>query len=129
MTQTSFSRPSAAATAAARNLLDSSRRGVATNRGALADKATFKATALPSLLAVNGKTQYRPFYDVNGVPAYLEAYIPTHPNAAQRSGWVAVHRVVAENNLGRYLRKGERVQFRDGNGFNVSSQNVFVKGA
>jgi hypothetical protein len=88
--------------------------------------STFVPTVIPTALAEDGTPNYRPFFNVYGRPAYLEAYIPGHPNAAQRSGWVAVHRVVAENKIGRYLNKGERVLFRDGNGFNYANENVYV---
>jgi len=88
-------------------------------------KTRVVTTPLPAVVSDSGKVNYRPFR-LNGEPRYIEVYIPTHPNAAQRSGWVAVHRVIAENKIGRPLNKGERVMFRDGNTFNFSPENVFV---
>jgi hypothetical protein len=58
------------------------------------------------VIATNGRTSYRPFFNPYGEAAYIETYVPNHPAAAARAGWVALHRVVLENKLGRYLTQG-----------------------
>lgn len=42
------------------------------------------------------------------------------------TGWVATHRLVAEQNLGRPLEPNERVAFIDGNRSNLDPSNIVV---
>lgn len=85
----------------------------------------WKPTAIPPVLAI-GASMIRPFYNRPGKATYFEAYIPEHPAAKARAGWVALHRVVLENRIGPYLEKGERTYFRNGNGFDLSIGNIQV---
>lgn len=60
-------------------------------------------------------------YKENG---YILAKVPYHPNANSR-GYVAVHRLVMENELGRYLdKRTELVHHIDGNRENNSIDNL-----
>jgi hypothetical protein len=120
MTQKAI-RPSAEALANARALLDDVRPTPRT------PSKKFIATQLPTGLTPTFDVTYRPFF-LNGSARYVEVYVPTHPASAARCGWVFAHRIVAENGLGRYLRKGESVRFKDGNGFNYAPQNLVVYG-
>ena len=52
-------------------------------------------------------------------------YCPDHPNA-WKSGYVQVHRIVAEQKLGRLLLPTEIVHHRDENDFNNSPDNLVV---
>lgn len=118
MTQKAI-RPSAEALASARALLDDVRPTPRT------PSKKFIATPLPSGLTPDGAVAYRPF-SLNGSARYIEVYVPTHPASGARCGWVFAHRLVAENGLRRYLRKGESVRFKDGNGFNYAPENLIV---
>ena len=48
---------------------------------------------------------------------------PDHPHA-DRHGYVREHRLVMEKQLGRFLRPGEVVHHRDGNGQNNAPENL-----
>lgn len=56
---------------------------------------------------------------------YLYIYSPDHPNATKQK-YVAEHRLVMENKLGRYLLKTEAVHHKDGNPENNHSDNLEV---
>lgn len=61
---------------------------------------------------------------------YIYTYVPNHPKAfgenTHNPGYYYKHIVMAEKKLGRYLRDGETVKFKDGNRFNCSIDNVYV---
>lgn len=56
---------------------------------------------------------------------YLCTFCPDNPRAT-KEGYVYTHVLVAEQNLGRYLRKGECVHHVDGNKLNNSPDNLIV---
>lgn len=56
---------------------------------------------------------------------YIGVYMPKHPNAS-KDGCVYEHALVAEEKLGRYLKKGEVVHHIDENKYNNSSENLMV---
>lgn len=56
---------------------------------------------------------------------YLAAYVPDHPKA-DKNGYVAHHRVVAENKLGRLLRDGEEVHHKNRDRKDNSEDNLEV---
>lgn len=56
---------------------------------------------------------------------YIEIYCPSHPNASKRK-CVYEHQLVAEQKLGRYLKKDEVVHHIDMNKTNNSPQNLVV---
>lgn len=56
---------------------------------------------------------------------YLYALVPEHPNAT-KNGYVLMHRVVVENQLGRVLNRNEVVHHRDGNKKNNDQTNLVV---
>lgn len=60
-----------------------------------------------SCYAKNRKTRgaYKEKVEING---YLYIYKPTHPNSI-KSGYVAEHRLVAEEKIGRFLKNNEVV--------------------
>jgi hypothetical protein len=57
---------------------------------------------------------------------YLYRRTPSHPNKLKHGGYVAVHRLVMEKKLGRYLLKTEVVDHRDGNIENNHPDNLRV---
>lgn len=56
---------------------------------------------------------------------YIGVYMPKHPNSS-KDGCVYEHVLVAEEKLGRYLKKGEVVHHIDENKYNNSSENLMV---
>lgn len=56
---------------------------------------------------------------------YAYLYRPEHPSAI-RGGYVAEHRLVMEEKLGRYLRRSEVVHHADGNPANNAPDNLVV---
>ena len=60
-----------------------------------------------------------------GVSGYHMVYMPDHPDANTR-GFVAEHRAVAEELIGRKLRKGEEVHHIDCNRLNNDPSNLIV---
>jgi uncharacterized protein (DUF1330 family) len=56
---------------------------------------------------------------------YWQVKSPDHPFATKK-GYVAEHRLVMEQKLGRYLERGEVVHHIDGNRENNSEQNLMV---
>lgn len=56
---------------------------------------------------------------------YLYAIVPGHPNA-NKYGYVLEHRVVAENKIGRLLKKNEVVHHVDENKKNNAPENLEV---
>lgn len=54
---------------------------------------------------------------------YLYVYSPYHPNA-MKNGYVAQHRIVMEQMIGRYLKANEVVHHRDGNPKNNLRDNL-----
>ena len=68
----------------------------------------------------NGGVTYRKGY------RYL--YTPEHPNAIN-GRYVAEHRLVMENKLGRYLDRSEVVHHIDGNATNNSESNLMLFGS
>jgi hypothetical protein len=56
---------------------------------------------------------------------YLRAYVPDHPSR-NKHGYVLHHRIVAENKIGRLLKKTEVVHHVDGNGKNNHPDNLVV---
>ena len=56
---------------------------------------------------------------------YLAVYCPEHPNAWS-TGYIAVHRAVAEMMIGRVLAENEDVHHRDKNGHNNSPENLEI---
>jgi hypothetical protein len=42
-------------------------------------------------------------------------------------GWRLTHHILAEANLGRPLREGERVRFKDGDRSNLVGDNIIVR--
>lgn len=57
------------------------------------------------------------------VGRYWYIYAPDHPNAT-KAGYVAEHRLVIEQTLGRFLRRTEVVHHRDGDPQNNAPQNL-----
>lgn len=60
---------------------------------------------------------------------YLYRRMPDHPNGTKYGSYVAVHRLVAEEMLGRYLLSGEVVDHIDGNTLNNAPSNLRVFGS
>lgn len=56
---------------------------------------------------------------------YLYALVPQHPKAT-KNGYVLLHRVLVENNLGRILNTNEVVHHKDKNKRNNSKENLQV---
>lgn len=56
---------------------------------------------------------------------YPIIYLPNHYKAS-KSGMVEIHYIVAEENLGRPLKKGEEVHHKDENKLNFESSNLIV---
>lgn len=56
---------------------------------------------------------------------YLRAIVPDHPNAT-KNGYVLLHRVIMENQLGRLLTSEEEVHHIDFNPFNNDPSNLQV---
>lgn len=56
---------------------------------------------------------------------YMVIYLPNH-HLAKADGYVYVHRMVAEEKLGRRLKKGETVHHKDENKLNNSPDNMMV---
>ena len=56
---------------------------------------------------------------------YLRVFAPEHPNASKQ-GYVLEHRVVAEQKIGRRLKRGEVVHHIDGNRSNNTTENLEV---
>lgn len=44
----------------------------------------------------------------------------------QENGWVATHRLIAEEKLGRPLAENERISFADGDRTNLDPSNIIV---
>jgi len=60
------------------------------------------------------------------VKGYAYSRTPWHPRASKYGGYVAVHRLVMEKKLGRYLTKTEVVDHIDGNPTNNHPDNLRV---
>jgi hypothetical protein len=60
------------------------------------------------------------------VKGYYYARTPGHPNASKHGSYVAVHRLVMEKKLGRYLLPTEVVDHIDGNPANNHPDNLRV---
>lgn len=58
------------------------------------------------------------------VKGYAYARTPGHPMASKHGAYVAVHRLVMEEKLGRYLKPGEAVDHIDGDRMNNSPENL-----
>ena len=58
------------------------------------------------------KKAYRPFIVVNG---YKYIYKPNHPKAIKGSRYVAEHRLVLEDKIGRFLTNDEVAHHKNGN--------------
>lgn len=56
----------------------------------------------------------------------IYVYKPDHPCANAR-GYVLEHRVIMEEKLGRYLEKDELIYRKDGDKFNNSLDNIYIK--
>lgn len=56
---------------------------------------------------------------------YILLYYPEHPNA-WKNGLVYLHRLIVENNIGRYLTVHEIVHHKDGNPLNNSVDNLEI---
>ena len=56
---------------------------------------------------------------------YLRAVLPKHPNSSGR-GYIALHRVLMENELGRLLKDNEVVHHINGNGQDNRIKNLMV---
>jgi len=54
---------------------------------------------------------------------YKLIYIPSHPFST-KAGYVREHRLVVEENIGRYLTKTEIVHHKDGNTINNNYKNL-----
>ena len=63
---------------------------------------------------------------VKEVKGYLYARTPGHPRASKHGGYVAVHRLVMEQKLGRYLLPTEVVDHIDGDTRNNAPENLRV---
>ncbi len=61
---------------------------------------------------------------VKMVKGYLYARTPGHPNASKHGSYVAVHRLVFEAKIGRFLHPHEVVHHLDGNPLNNSQENL-----
>lgn len=59
------------------------------------------------------------------IGGYMYILSPQHPNKTQM-GYVAEHRIVMEERLGRYLEKKEAVHHIDGNTLNNNIINLFL---
>lgn len=60
---------------------------------------------------------------------YHYRYAPNHPNAVFGGRYVAEHRLVMEEKLGRYLLRGEVVHHVDGNPGNNDPANLMIFGS
>lgn len=58
------------------------------------------------------------------VKGYAYARTPGHPHASKHGDYVAVHRLVLEEKLGRYLKPGEVVDHVDGDRLNNDPANL-----
>lgn len=59
----------------------------------------------------------------------VEVYAPHHPKARKRGklkGYYFKHIMMMEEKLGRYIRPGEIVKFKDNNKFNCTIDNLYV---
>lgn len=59
---------------------------------------------------------------------YIYIYLPEHPNA-QKGGYIRFHRLVLEEHLGRYLKRGERthhINWGFGNALEVDADHAPV---
>jgi hypothetical protein len=63
---------------------------------------------------------------VKVVKGYSYQRVPGHPNASKHGSYVAVHRLVVEQHLGRYLDPSEVVHHLDDNPQNNSIENLQV---
>jgi hypothetical protein len=63
---------------------------------------------------------------VTNVNGYLYSRTPGHPYARKFGNYVAVHRLVAEQHLGRFLLPSEAVHHLDGNPLNNAIENLKV---
>ena len=63
---------------------------------------------------------------VKEVKGYFYSRTPGHPAASKYGGYVAVHRLVVEQNLGRYLLRTEVVDHIDGDTRNNSPENLRI---
>ncbi len=55
---------------------------------------------------------------------YIYTYFPEHPNS-NKQGYIAQHRIIAEQILGRYLTSDEVVHHIDGDRANNEKQNLY----
>ena len=70
---------------------------------------------------------YKPDWSrVSNNREYKLVFCPDHPNA-WKSGYVFIHRIVAEHKLGRLLKKGEVVHHLNGNTADNSPENIEVR--
>ena len=65
---------------------------------------------------------YKPFVMIGG---YKYIYSPEHPNKTNH-GYVAEHRLVAEKNIGRYLRSDEEIHHINFNKTDNSKENILI---
>ena len=56
---------------------------------------------------------------------YIYIYKPEHPNR-ESNGYMLEHRLVMEEELGRYLTKEERVHHIDGDKINNNPENLYI---
>jgi hypothetical protein len=69
------------------------------------------------------KRAYRGTIKVGG---YLYIYMPSHPNAIKNGRYIALHRLIAEWKIDRFLNSGEVAHHIDGNPFNNTPNNIEV---
>ena len=89
-----------------------------TKDGLKAKACSHKCSA--SLMGPRGN--YKPFVMISG---YKYIYSPEHPNKTNH-GYVAEHRLVAEQIIGRYLRADEEIHHINFNKIDNSKENILI---